>query len=178
MWRLGYHPHMYFITFRESLRVFRKYLDVQIMFVSVFELRAEAITLENDYQTKRRELKMESQSLEDLDSVLASTKDRMENNIKQYDELYKKLQDITHQLEKQKNVNIKIDDDLIKRRAYVFSSEGVEVEDIEDDFWQAYEQAIRLGQKTNKPVFVTGSLYLVGAVLERLQMQDKEDIAE
>jgi dihydrofolate synthase / folylpolyglutamate synthase len=62
--------------------------------------------------------------------------------------------------------------------ADVFSSEGVEVEDIEDDFWQAYEQAIRLGQKTNKPVFVTGSLYLVGAVLERLQMQDKEDIAE
>ena len=59
--------------------------------------------------------------------------------------------------------------------ADVFSSEGVEVE---DDFWQAYEQAIRLGQKTNKPVFVTGSLYLVGAVLERLQMQDKEDIAE
>ena len=62
--------------------------------------------------------------------------------------------------------------------ADVFSSEGLEVEDIEDDFWQAYEQAIRLGQKTNKPVFVTGSLYLVGAVLERLQMQDKEDIAE
>lgn len=62
--------------------------------------------------------------------------------------------------------------------ADVFSSEGVKVEDIEDDFWQAYEQAIRLGQKTNKPVFVTGSLYLVGAVLERLQMQDKEDIAE
>ena len=62
--------------------------------------------------------------------------------------------------------------------ADVFSSEGVEVEDIEDDFWQACEQAIRLGQKTNKPVFVTGSLYLVGAVLERLQMQDKEDIAE
>ena len=85
----------------------------------VFELRTEAITLENDYQAKRRELKMEGKSLEDLDQVLVNTKERMEANIKQYDELYKKLQDITHQLEKQKNVNVKIDDDLVKRRDYI-----------------------------------------------------------
>jgi len=62
--------------------------------------------------------------------------------------------------------------------ADVFSDEDVQIEDIEADFWKAYEQAIRLGAETNRPVFVTGSLYLVGAVLAKLQEQDKDDIAE
>ncbi|MDG2496735.1 MAG: bifunctional folylpolyglutamate synthase/dihydrofolate synthase [Aquiluna sp.] len=60
----------------------------------------------------------------------------------------------------------------------VFSDEDVQIEDIEADFWQAYERAIRLGAETNRPVFVTGSLYLVGAVLTKLQEQDRDDIAE
>ena len=53
-----------------------------------------------------------------------------------------------------------------------FSDEGLIVDEIVPDFWSAYEQAIRLGASSERPVFITGSLYLVGAVLEKLQLEN------
>ena len=84
----------------------------------VFALRTEAITLDNDYQAKQREIKLEGKSLEDLDASLAVAKERMEANIKEYDNLFKKLQDITHNLEKQKHVNVKLEEDVKQRQEY------------------------------------------------------------
>jgi len=55
----------------------------------------------------------------------------------------------------------------------VFTDQGVLVDEIDEDFWSAYSSAVKLGAETNRPVFVSGSLYLVGALLERLQ--DKDD---
>lgn len=56
-----------------------------------------------------------------------------------------------------------------------FSDEGLNVDEIVPDFWSAYQQAIRLGASTERPVFVTGSLYLVGAVLEKLQLENSDN---
>jgi len=67
--------------------------------------------------------------------------------------------------------------------ADAFSDEGLIVDEIIPELSAAYEQAIRLGASTERPVFVTGSLYLVGAVLEKIQLenaktdsQDKDDL--
>ena len=75
--------------------------------------------LQAEYQEKRREVASENRSLSDLDDALASTKDRMEVNIKEYDHLYQRLQDITHNLEKQKNVNRKAEEDIVRRKDYI-----------------------------------------------------------
>lgn len=100
---------------KQTAQAIKKKKDME---EKVFTLRQEAITLEDKYQEKRRELKLEGKNLEDLDATLASTKERMEANIKEYDVLYKKLQDITHALEKQKHANVKLEDDIIKRKDY------------------------------------------------------------
>eukprot|EP00605_Chrysophyceae_sp_TOSAG23-4_P002386 GSChrysophyteH1.ASY1.ANO1.2642.1 assembled CDS len=107
---------------RESLAVGSDWSTEQLEQRTALEKECDFLSskLENRLaQAKRRELKLDSKSLEDLDAVLASTKERMEQNIKQYDDLYKKLQDLTHQLDKQKSVNVKIEDDLVKRRDYI-----------------------------------------------------------
>ena len=60
--------------------------------------------------------------------------------------------------------------------AEVFEDSGVFVSEVIDDFAQAYDSALRLGEETGMPVFVTGSLYLVGAVLglvqERVEIEE------
>ena len=53
--------------------------------------------------------------------------------------------------------------------AVAFEESGVGVDDVIEDFAAAYDQALRLGVETERPVFVTGSLYLVGAVLGLIQ---------
>ena len=56
-----------------------------------------------------------------------------------------------------------------------FSAEGLSVDEIIPDFWSAYQQATRLGASTERPVFIIGSLYLVGAVLEKLQLENLDN---
>ncbi|MDE0867774.1 MAG: bifunctional folylpolyglutamate synthase/dihydrofolate synthase [Aquiluna sp.] len=63
---------------------------------------------------------------------------------------------------------------LASELANSFSDEGLIVDEIVPEFWSAYEQAIRLGVSTDRPVFITGSLYLVGAVLEKLQLENSK----
>lgn len=53
--------------------------------------------------------------------------------------------------------------------AKVFQDCGVTVDEVVDNSATAYDQALRLGLETDRPVFVTGSLYLVGAVLGLIQ---------
>ena len=53
--------------------------------------------------------------------------------------------------------------------AEVFEDSGVFVSEVIDDFATAYDHALRLGEEESMPVFVTGSLYLVGAVLGLIQ---------
>lgn len=53
--------------------------------------------------------------------------------------------------------------------AAAFEDSGVVVDEVIPDFTTAYDQALRLGVETERPVFVTGSLYLVGAVLGLIQ---------
>lgn len=60
--------------------------------------------------------------------------------------------------------------------AAAFEDQGVQVDEVVPDFWSAYQQALRLGENSERPVIVAGSLYLVGAVLEKLQ--DKDEIEE
>jgi dihydrofolate synthase/folylpolyglutamate synthase len=61
--------------------------------------------------------------------------------------------------------------------ADVFEDSGVLVSEVVDDFAQAYDAALRLGEESGMPVFVTGSLYLVGAVLgliqERVEIEEE-----
>ena len=56
-----------------------------------------------------------------------------------------------------------------KDLAAAFEESGVGVDEVIEDFAAAYDQALRLGVETERPVFVTGSLYLVGAVLGLIQ---------
>ena len=56
--------------------------------------------------------------------------------------------------------------------AEIFEDSGVFVSEVIDDFATAYDQALRLGEETSMPVFVTGSLYLVGAVLGLVQERE------
>lgn len=53
--------------------------------------------------------------------------------------------------------------------ALAFEESGVMVDEVIEDFAAAYDQALRLGRESDRPVFVTGSLYLVGAVLGLIQ---------
>jgi dihydrofolate synthase / folylpolyglutamate synthase len=53
--------------------------------------------------------------------------------------------------------------------AEVFEDSGVFVTEVIDDFETAYDKALRLSEETSMQVFVTGSLYLVGAVLGLIQ---------
>lgn len=53
--------------------------------------------------------------------------------------------------------------------AEIFEDTGVFVTEVIDDFETAYDKALRLSEETSMPVFVTGSLYLVGAVLGLIQ---------
>ena len=61
--------------------------------------------------------------------------------------------------------------------AKAFEDSGVVVDEVIDDFADAYDRALRLGEETSRPVFVTGSLYLVGAVLgliqERVEVEEE-----
>ena len=61
--------------------------------------------------------------------------------------------------------------------AEVFEDSGVFVSEVIDDVAHAYDAALRLGEETGMPVFVTGSLYLVGAVLglvqERVEIEEE-----
>lgn len=59
-----------------------------------------------------------------------------------------------------------------KDLASIFEDAGVLVDEVIEDYREAYERASRLGQENLSPVFVTGSLYLVGAVLGYLQERD------
>ena len=56
--------------------------------------------------------------------------------------------------------------------AEVFEDSGVVVSEVIDDVATAYDQALRLGEEEAMPVFVTGSLYLVGAVLGLVQERE------
>lgn len=60
--------------------------------------------------------------------------------------------------------------------AEVFEDSGVFVSEVIDDFATAYDHALRLGEEESMPVFVTGSLYLVGAVLGLVQ--ERVDVEE
>jgi dihydrofolate synthase/folylpolyglutamate synthase len=53
--------------------------------------------------------------------------------------------------------------------AEAFEDSGVVVSEVIDDYAQAYDHALRLGEEESMPVFVTGSLYLVGAALGLVQ---------
>ena len=85
----------------------------------IFELRAEHLRLESEFQEKRRQVKLEGKSLDDLDNVLVDTKNRMERNLREYEDLYRQLQDITHKLEKRKNLNKKSEVDIADRKQYI-----------------------------------------------------------
>lgn len=85
----------------------------------IFDLRAEHLKLEAEYEEKRRMVKLEGKSLDSLDTILVDTKERMERNIREYDELFRQLQEITHKLEKQKKVNEKSELEIEERRAYI-----------------------------------------------------------
>ena len=56
--------------------------------------------------------------------------------------------------------------------AEIFEDAGLAVDEVIEDYQAAFERASRLGEETSTPVFVTGSLYLVGSVLGYLQERD------
>ena len=60
--------------------------------------------------------------------------------------------------------------------ADAFIQQGVAPDEVIGDFWSAYQHALKLGQESDRPVIVSGSLYLVGAIIEKLQ--DKDEIEE
>lgn len=60
--------------------------------------------------------------------------------------------------------------------ADAFIQQGVAPDEVIGDFWSAYQHALKLGQGSDRPVIVSGSLYLVGAIIEKLQ--DKDEIEE
>ena len=60
--------------------------------------------------------------------------------------------------------------------AAIFEDSGVAVDEVIENFAHAYDAALRLGEANSMPVFVTGSLYLVGAVLGLIQ--ERADIEE
>lgn len=85
----------------------------------IFDLRTEHLKLESDFEEKQRLVKLEGRSLDDLDSILVDTKERMERNIREYDELFRQLQEITHKLEKQTKVNEKSRLEIEEKKAYI-----------------------------------------------------------
>ena len=103
-----------FIAESEGLTNQKKQLEAHI-----FELRAEHLRLESEFQEKKRMVKLEGKSLDDLDNVLVETKDRMERNIREYEDLYRQLQDITHKLEKRKSLNKKAEAEVAEREQYI-----------------------------------------------------------
>ena len=58
--------------------------------------------------------------------------------------------------------------------AEIFRDASVQVDEVIEDWVQAFDYASRLGEVSGKAVFVTGSLYLVGAVLGLVQQRESD----
>lgn len=78
----------------------------------VFDLREGMIKSENDQAERRRLLKGEDRTLQDLDVSLQASKSQMEAYLAEYDALWRTLQDLTNELERQKNHNRKIEEEI------------------------------------------------------------------
>lgn len=62
-----------------------------------------------------------------------------------------------------------------KELSAIFEDAGVVVSAVQEDYRSAYELASRLASESDAALFVTGSLYLVGAVLGYLQEEDGDE---
>lgn len=82
----------------------------------VFEVRAAIVQAETNLAERRRTQKGEDRSLQDLDANLAASKEQMEVYLTQYDSLYKTLQDLTADLERQKSQNAAVEEDIAAKK--------------------------------------------------------------
>ena len=90
----------------------------------MYELRAKVMTEEANLIEKKRIQKSDDSALQSLNVSLEASKVAMEANIKEYDSLYHVLGELNSELERQKKQNIKYEEEIIERSAYVEGREA------------------------------------------------------
>lgn len=95
----------------EKLGLEKEELDKKI-----YEVRTKIIDGESDIAERLKNNNNEDKSLKELDVSIARSKLKMDQFISEYDQLFKKLQELTGELERQLNQNKKIEDELEEKK--------------------------------------------------------------
>ena len=93
----------------------------------VFELREEIVKAEATLAARKKFHKGEDKVLAELDASLSASKEQMEVYISEYDLLFRTLQDFTSELERQKSMNRKLEEEIDeKTKALKEKSEDID----------------------------------------------------
>lgn len=92
----------------------------------VFDVRSKIVAVENEVFEKKRRVRNDDKLLNDLDTSLKEAKEKMEVSIKEYDNLFNLLQEMSGELERQKSHNEKIDVEVQEREKVLteYAKEG------------------------------------------------------
>lgn len=105
----------------------RKIFDKKIM-----DLRAEELQLEETYREMRRRRKGDDRSLGDLQESLDNCKQHMDENLAEYDRLFKVLGETTSELERAKNMCKKVEVEIEERKEHIAQREKDVVRDTKE----------------------------------------------
>ena len=89
----------------------------------IFDLRAEEVSLEDEFKEKRRQRREADRSVNDLDESLESCKKQMDAYLAEYDQLVRVLGETTSELERTKNNCKKLDIELDEKREAIAERE-------------------------------------------------------
>lgn len=82
----------------------------------IFDLRAKFVDKENELGDKMKLHKAEEKAMKNLDSSIVKSKHQMEIYISEYEKLYRTLHELSSELEKQKILNNKFDDEIKEKQ--------------------------------------------------------------
>jgi chromosome segregation ATPase len=95
----------------------------------IFNMRTSYVDKEKDLNEKLKLFKIEEKEIKHLDTSIQKTKTQMELYISNYEKLYYKLNELTHDLEKQNNNNAKLENEM-KEKHHQISEVDSEIKKI------------------------------------------------
>jgi len=90
----------------------------------IFHMRTNYIDKEKDLNEQMKIYRLEEKEIKSLDQSIQKTKHQMEQYIETYEKLYHKFNEITHDLEKQNQANIKLQEEITEKQFQMNEVEG------------------------------------------------------
>jgi chromosome segregation ATPase len=104
----------------------------RLLELKVKTTQQENVQAEEDYHSRRLQLKSEDKTLHSLEKSLKYLKAKMDNYISEYDGLYLVTQNLSSELEKHKSLNRSCEAESEQRRSYIAARE-LEIEEAEKE---------------------------------------------